>query len=76
MVRRKCRIRKTENSSGLGEIPYWRYSPRPDAARSGGASADPVKLRDQQYSLDGRRTCAVFLHSVAVDEDEIDPEII
>ena len=52
----KCVNKK--NSSGLGEIPYWRYSPRPVVSKF--ATADPVQLRDQQYSLDERRSCSCF----------------
>ena len=40
--------------SGMGEIPYRRYSPR-------ALWQDPVKLRSRQYSLDGRR---IFFRSV------------
>ena len=36
-------------SSGQGEIPYRRYSPRTAMA------ADSVRFRSRQYSLDERR---------------------
>lgn len=45
----------SEYFSGQGAIPYWRYSPRPCAIPLGTGQADSVQLRDQQYSLDGRK---------------------
>ena len=40
------------DSSGQGEIPYRRYSPRADAIRQ---MHDSVRFRGRQYSLDERR---------------------
>ena len=43
-------------SSGRGEIPHWRYSPRPGALKWR-APADPVKLRDQRLQSGWKKMC-------------------
>ena len=43
-------VKQNRRSSGRGESPHWRYSPRPAEQ-----AAEPVKLRYQPYSRDGRR---------------------